>query len=54
MIRTRRGDIIELAPAAQPVPKLYNAEVYQLPLLCWARAVTPAMPSIRSEATCGL
>jgi hypothetical protein len=35
-------------------PRVYNAEVHQLPLMCWARAVTPAMPSIRSDSACSL
>ena len=38
---------------AQP-PRVYNAEIYQLPLMCWARAVTPAMPSVKSDFACPL
>ena len=38
---------------AQP-PRVYNAEIYQLPLMCWARAVTPAMPSVKPDNACSL
>jgi len=27
--------------------RVYNTDVYKLPLMCWARATTPAMPSIK-------
>lgn len=46
---------LERPPAVQSwPPRVYNAEIYQLPLMCWARAVTPAMPSIKPDGACPL
>ena len=33
---------------------MYAEKLYSLPLMCWARAATPAMPSLRSESVCPL
>ena len=59
LLEGRIGAIEELeqppgSPANAKPPRVYNAEIYQLPLMCWARAVTPAMPSIKSDSACPL
>mmetsp|Transcript_24190 Transcript_24190/g.59404 ORF Transcript_24190/g.59404 Transcript_24190/m.59404 type:complete len:390 (-) Transcript_24190:141-1310(-) len=59
LLEGRIAVIEELEPPpgstpAQPPPRVYNAEIYQVPLMCWARAVTPAMPSVKPDHSCGL
>lgn len=47
--------IEELDAARSAQQKLmYQGEIWVLPLFCWARAVTPAMPSVRPDSTCPL
>ena len=54
LLEGRLNSIEELDQMPLQPPRVYNAEIYQVPLMCWARAVTPAMPSIKSETTCPL
>jgi hypothetical protein len=34
--------------------KMYPGKLHTLPLMCWARSATPAMPSVKPDTTCPL
>ena len=44
---------LERADAMLKQP-MYPGKLHTLPLMCWARASTPAMPSVKPDTTCPL